>query len=554
MSKPQTPGGFQRFALLVESLLFSPSRKTKLALLENYFQTAPDEDRGYALALLTGELTIETVRPAQLRGLVKTRVEETLFSLSHAYVGDMAETIALIWPVDPESPKTFRKNLADLVVEIQTLTPLERFPFLDRTLDHLGERERWAFVKLCTGSSWRIGVSTRLTRQGLAQAFKVNVTEIEQVWSAFTPPYFPLFEWLDGKSPQPVIPHEVFFHPPMLASNLNENDLRNWDPSAFVAEWKWDGIRVQLAGDGEKRTRLFSRTGEEITTSFPDIVNLFHPRAVVDGELLVRRAQRTQSSPCPDPLFADVAPFNDLQQRLNRKTVSSQSLSKYPAMLCLYDLLFLEGRDLRMLPWKERRALLESWMNSSGLDPIIFRLSPTLDIGSWDSLNTLRQEARTRQAEGLMVKRTQSPYLAGRVKGHWFKWKRDPLNLDTVLLYAQRGHGKRASFYSDYTFGVWTTTPQGERELVPIGKAYSGFTDEELNRLDRWVRTHTRERYGSSVRAVEPELVLEVIFDDVRRSPRHRSGLALRFPRIHRIRWNKPATEADTLQTLEAML
>lgn len=551
-------GGFSRFASLIEGLLFSPSRNTKLALMEEYFRTAPGEDRGYALAILTGSLEIESVRAAQLRNLAQTKIDPELFRLSYAYVGDLGETIALIWPEDVgdtgAAAATADISLAELVGEVQSLTRLERFPFLDRMLDQLSERERWAFVKLVTGSSLRIGVSSRLAKQGLARAFGVDVDDIEKVWAAYQPPYEPLFAWLDGETGAPAIGHEVFFHPPMLAHNLEEKDLSALDPAEFVAEWKWDGIRVQLAGDGEGRVRLFSRAGEEISDAFPDLLEGFSSRVVLDGELLVRRENLTESTTpvLPKPM-PDAAPFNDLQQRLNRKKVTPTLLAEYPAMLCLYDILYRDGCDLREGSWEERRGELESWFSSTPLDPSRFRLSATLDFTSWDELAAWREQSRAASMEGLMVKRRKSAYLNGRPKGHWYKWKRDPLTVDAVLLYAQRGHGKRASFYSDYTFGVWSETDEGGRELVPVGKAYSGFTDEELGRLDRWVREHTSGRFGAAVRAVEPELVLEVIFDDLRPSGRHRSGVAMRFPRIHRIRWDKPAAEADTLESLKAL-
>ncbi|MEM1158323.1 MAG: cisplatin damage response ATP-dependent DNA ligase [Verrucomicrobiota bacterium] len=545
--------GFHQLAQLIEQLLFSPSRNAKLALLAEYFHTAPAQDRGYGLALLTGELPLDCVRASQLRKLVTTKVDEELFRLSYAYVGDLGETIALIWPPAERTSNAGTTDFAELIQRIQSLTPLERFPFIDHTLDELSETERWVFIKLLTGSSLRIGVSARLAKQGLAQAFEKNVDDIERIWSAFEPPYPALFDWLEGRTDEPELPDEVFFHPPMLAPPLDEAELEQMAPSDYAAEWKWDGIRVQLTGDGDGKVRLFSRSGDDISEAFPEITGSFTTRAVVDAELLIRHESlQAMASELPGVL-PDVASFNQLQQRLNRKQISAQLLVDSPAMLCCYDLLFQEGEDLREWRWVDRRTRLESWYQKARLNPLIYRISSLLPVDGWNALNNLRQQSRAAEMEGVMLKRKDSRYLPGRPKGHWFKWKRDPLNIDTVMLYAQRGHGKRSSYYSDYTFGVWCHTGDAAPELVPVGKAYSGFTDEELVRLDQWIRQHTTERYGASVRAVEPELVLEVIFDDLRVSGRHRSGVAMRFPRIHRIRWDKPAAEAGTLAELRQL-
>jgi DNA ligase-1 len=304
-----------------------------------------------------------------------------------------------------------------------------------------------------------------------------------------------------------------------------------------MAEWKWDGIRVQAVHQGGEK-RLFSRTGDDISSSFPDVVESIPEGAVLDGELLVVRD-------------GEVAPFNDLQQRLGRKSVTPTMLKSHPAHIRLYDMLFEGCEDLRALPFIERRARLEAWHAAKG--PPRTDISGIIDFGSISELEKLWAGARETGIEGLMLKRRDSPYIAGRPKGHWFKWKRAPLTLDAVLMYAQRGSGKRSSYYSDYTFGAWRNGDGGEPELVPVGKSYFGFTDEELKQLDRWVRNHTVKSFGP-VRQVEPKLVFEVAFDSVHRSTRHKSGVAMRFPRIHRIRWDKPAAEADRLETLTAMI
>ncbi|MCX7370868.1 MAG: cisplatin damage response ATP-dependent DNA ligase, partial [Alphaproteobacteria bacterium] len=355
-------------------------------------------------------------------------------------------------------------------------------------------------------------------------------------WHAIPPPYEPLFAWLEGRAPRPDPRDAPVFRPLMLAHPLEEADIASLNPAEHAAEWKWDGIRVQVTA-GPGGARLWSRGGEDISGSFPDILAVLHFHAVADGELLVLR----------DGM---VAPFSDLQQRLNRKAQGAKMLAQYPAYLRLYDLLFDGTEDLRALPFTARRTRLEAWFARTM--PARTDLSELIAFDSFDQLATLREGARAASMEGLMIKRRDAPYIAGRTKGNWWKWKRGTQSVDAVLMYAQRGHGKRSSFYSDYTFGLWRG-PRGEEELVPIGKAYSGYTDAELAFLDKWIRDHTTQRFGP-VREVERGLVLEVEFDAAQFSKRHKSGVALRFPRIARIRRDKPADEADRLETLLAMI
>jgi DNA ligase-1 len=331
----------------------------------------------------------------------------------------------------------------------------------------------------------------------------------------------------------------------MLAQAIDEAvDFGKLDPADYAAEWKWDGIRVQLVNEGGER-RLYTRTGDDISRTFPDLLDALFEEGVLDGELLVMRDGHAAS-------------FADLQQRLNRKVVDAKLMAQHPAGIRAYDIL-AEGReDTRTLPFAERRQRLEAFVGRQASPRI--DLSPMQPFETWAELADLRAAPPAgdpQAAEGLMLKRWDSTYEAGRPKGPWFKWKRDPFLVDAVLMYAQRGHGKRSSFYSDYTFGTWTEGPDGQRMLTPVGKAYFGFTDEELKQIDKFVRDNTVERFGP-VRAVRAEphagLVFEVAFEGLQRSGRHKSGVAMRFPRINRIRWDKPAAEADTLETLEAML
>ncbi|WP_211853455.1 cisplatin damage response ATP-dependent DNA ligase [Plastoroseomonas hellenica] len=519
------------FAHLLERLVFTPGRNAKLALLRNWFAEQPDPNRGIGLAALTEELKLATAKPALLRDLVAARTDPELLRLSYDYVGDFAETAALIWP-DPHGRNMPPPDLAE-VVEAMELTPKADLPALIADwMDRLDANGRFALAKLVTGGL-RVGASARLARTALAEWSGKEVTEIEEVWHGVAPPYIPLFRWLEGKGPRPDPGAVPIFRPLMLAHPLEDADVAALEPAAWRAEWKWDGIRVQLCA-APGGARIFSRGGEDVTAAFPEIAAALTFEAVLDGELLVIRG-------------GAVAPFGDLQQRLNRKVVTPKMLRDYPAGVRLYDLLTEGAEDLRPLPFDQRRARLEAFVLRE--QPAHMDLSPQIAFASVAQLSAIRDGARAASIEGLMLKRADSPYVAGRQKGLWWKWKRDPLTIDAVLMYAQRGHGKRSSFYSDYTFGLWRPDGNGGEELVPVGKAYSGFTDEELVFLDRWVRNHTTARFGP-VREVEKGLVLEVAFDAAQRSTRHRSGVALRFPRIARIRRDKPPAEADRLENL----
>jgi DNA ligase-1 len=466
--------------------------------------------------------------------LVDARVDPVLFRLSRDYVGDTAETVALIWPASTDGEAS--PALGEVVETLVGLKRGEAGPVLEAWLDAMTPKERYALVKLVTGGL-RIGVSARLAKTAVARFGAVDVAEIEELWHGLAPPYEGLFAWLEGKAARPAIDDRLAFRPLMLANPIEDRELETIDPATYVAEWKWDGIRVQIAAAGGE-ARLYSRTGDDISAAFPDVIDYCTFDAVLDGELLVVRD-------------GEVAPFNDLQQRLNRKTVTAGMLKKHPAHVRLYDLLSADGEDLRPLSLEKRRARLENWHRATS--PQRMDLSPLVGFGSLADLGGLRDEARAQNYEGLMLKRRDSAYVAGRPKGPWYKWKRDPLTVDAVLMYAQRGSGKRSSFYSDYTFGAWREGPDGAPELVPVGKAYFGFTDEEMARIDKWVRDHTVNRFGP-VREVEPGLVFEVAFDAVHASGRHKSGVAMRFPRVHRIRWDKPHGEADRLEVLEAMM
>ncbi|MDQ2877916.1 MAG: cisplatin damage response ATP-dependent DNA ligase [Pseudomonadota bacterium] len=530
------------FADLLDALIYTRSRNAKLKLIGDYLMATPDPDRGWAMAALTGDLDLPGVKPAQIRALIEERVDPVLFRMSRDYVGDTAETIALLWPApDTPPPEAEPLTVAHVVDRLAHLSRSDAPAALAGMLDRLDADERFALLKMATGAL-RIGVSARLAKTALANAFGIEVEAVEEVWHGIDPPYAALFDWAQGRGEQPTAAGLPVFRPFMLAHPLE--DLRV-DLADYAAEWKWDGIRVQIvhvadAQGGE--TRLYSRTGDDVTASFPEVARDFREPGVVDGELLVKgEAQGT------DDHGGGAASFNALQQRLGRKTVSAKMLADFPAFVRLYDILFDGGEDLRPLPWTVRRARLEAFVPR--LDPERFDLSAVIDADDFTALEAVRAGARDAAIEGVMLKRRDSPYVTGRRAGLWYKWKRDPLTADCVMMYAQRGSGRRSSFYSDYTFGCWTE----DGELSPVGKAYSGITDEELKMLDSFVRGHTLGRFGP-VREVEKTLVLEIAFDSIHVSKRHKSGVAMRFPRIARIRTDKPAAEADRVETLRRMV
>ncbi|MCE7027262.1 cisplatin damage response ATP-dependent DNA ligase [Jiella avicenniae] len=574
------------FADLLDALVLQPSRNGKLRLLVEHFRAVPDPERGLALAAITGDLDVRSVKPAMLRELVASRMDAVLFQYSYDYVGDLAETIALVWPEgeaigdhrsagadgDPPLPAGISPSrgeigrhlvqgtaptLSEIVARLGAASRQEGVRLVEAWLDRLDASGRYALLKLVTGGL-RIGVSARLAKQALADFGGKDIAEIEELWHGLEPPYEVLFAWLEGRADKPVSAALAPFRPVMLSQPLEEPDHGLIDPAVYAAEWKWDGIRVQASAEGGVR-RLYSRTGDDISGAFPDLTDFMTFEGTLDGELLVAATGGRGGTPLvedrgarPDDIVAGT--FSDLQQRLNRKTVSGAMLKKHPVFLRCYDLLVDRGEDIRALPFAARRERLAAFVK--GLEPTRFDLSPLVAFDDFEALADLRAAPPHPVIEGLMLKRRDSAYVPGRPKGPWFKWKKDPHLVDAVLMYAQRGHGKRSSYYSDYTFGVWSG-PADDPELVPVGKAYFGFTDEELKQLDKYIRDNTVQRFGPvrSVRA-EPDhgLVIEVAFEGLARSSRHKSGVAMRFPRVSRLRWDKPAFEADRIETLEAML
>ena len=517
----------KEFSELINRLLLTSSRNRKIDILSNYFQNTSDPDRGYTLAILTNGLDLRNIPISKIKEIVFENIDHELFTLSYDYVGDLAETISLIWPHKKIGSLL---SISEIIALLRNLKKDEISVTIKEFLSIANETQRWALIKLISGGL-RIGVSSRLAKTALAKFSNKKLDDIEKIWHGIEPPYDNLFKWLSNKGPIPEIDLLKTFNPMMLANPITKTDFENLSSSQFIAEWKWDGIRVQIIL-GENTVKIFSRTGDDISQSFPEIKSSEDNMVILDGELLVGR---------------DFIPlnFNSLQQRLNRKKVTQKHLDSFPAFIKLYDILYLNNEDLRDKTWKIRRSELEKWHKKN--KNIFFDLSKVIKFNDWNELSKIKQtKIIDDQHEGLMIKNEKSSYIPGRPKGYWYKWKKDPKNVDAVLMYAVRGHGKRSSYYSDFTFGLWDGN-----QLSPIGKAYFGFDDNELKVLDKFVRNNTIKKFGP-VREVEKTFVIEIAFDAVNESNRHKSGVALRFPRIKRLREDKPANEVIQLSQFKS--
>jgi len=526
------------FADLFQKLDETTRTNEKVDALAAYFTTASPADTAWAIYFLSGRKPRQAVPTAKLRLWAREAagIAEWLFDECYDAVGDLAETVALLLP---DADSSLEINAAPLHAWIEErLLPL-------RTLDdesqkstvltawqELDARGRFVWNKLITGG-FRVGVSQLLVTRALAQVAGLTKETVAHRlmgdWQP-TPEFARQLLAVDAGDADLSRPYPFF-----LAHPLEADPATLGEPTDWQAEWKWDGIRAQLVRRGGQ-TYVWSRGEELVTARYPELIALGEgvpDGCVLDGELL----------PCKDGI---VLPFALLQKRIGRKTLGKKLLEEVPVVLTAYDLLEFEGRDIRELPLRERRRLLEevvAKVNDSRLRP-----SPILLPDSWETLALQRRESRGRMVEGLMLKRLDSPYRVGRVTGDWWKWKIEPYTIDAVLIYAQKGHGKRANLFTDYTFGVWNAGA-----LVPIAKAYSGLTDAEIREVDAFVRKHTVETFGP-VRTVKPELVFELGFEGIQLSPRHKSGIATRFPRMLRWRTDKPAAEANTLEQVKALL
>lgn len=525
----------ERFSRLLDDLYFTNSTKAKEAILAEYLRSAPDPDRGWTIAAVAGTLSFDLFKRNLTKTLMAERMDPFLFDISRDYVGELAETVALAWRASPNARKLNQlPSLSEVITEFRARDKAGIRTYLIELLDNMTPPQRWALLKLGT-RGLRIGMSARSVKRTLANMKDVELDVIEELWHGLQPPYESLFLWIDGQADMPDISDVLTYSPVMLAHPIEEKDFERISPETHTAEWKYDGIRVQLASN-KTETKIFSRKGDDISHSFPDLLAACDFEGVLDGELLVKPG-------------GEIGRFNDLQQRLNKKRPSKAIMQRLPAHLMAYDILSSGGQSFKSKNFEDRRRRLETTM--ADRDPNRFSMSELLPFETKSDLEVLRQEAAATGGliEGLMIKSRSSQYVSGRPKHAWYKWKREPFLLDAVLMYAQRGHGKRSSFYSDYTFGLWNE----EGQLLPIGKAYFGFTDEELKEIDKWVRNNKLQRFGP-VQEVKKELVFEVAFDSAHQSPRHKSGYALRFPRIHRIRWDKPAIEADKITAVAALI
>jgi DNA ligase-1 len=527
----------KRFAALFNAIDQSTKTTVKVAALADYFSAAPDDDRLWTIALFSGRRPKRAVTTTKLREWAAERanIPLWLFEESYSIVGDLAETITLVLPPNPTQDDQSLAAWIAALREIYTQDEEARKAFVLDAWTTLGGTERFIFNKLITGG-FRVGVSQKLMTRALSRATGKPEPELAHRlmgnWHPDDTTWHGLVEAEDA-SADASRPYPFY-----LAYGLEAEPQELGDPQDWRAEWKWDGIRGQLIlRDGAYF--VWSRGEELMTDRFPELaraVDFMPDGTVLDGELLVW----PHGQPAPSS-------FNALQARIGRKTVPKKLLAEAPVVLHAYDLLEWQGQDIRSRPFAERRALLEQACAALPDDAPI-RLSPQLTFPTWDALADQRATARQAQAEGVMLKRADSPYLAGRKKGDWWKWKLDPLTIDAVMIYAQSGSGRRANLFTDFTFAVWNGN-----DLVPFTKAYSGLTDAEFRKITAWVRKNTLERFGP-VRKVTPHHVFEIAFEGIQRSTRHKSGVALRFPRMLRWRQDKPLQEANTLADLEEML
>jgi DNA ligase-1 len=525
----------KRFAELYDAIDGTTSTNAKVAAMVRYFLEAPPADAAWAIFFLTGRRLKRLVPSAAIRDwtLAATGLETWVLEECYAVVGDGAETATLVLDqiaVERGEDVSLAEWIEERVLPLRDIDPAAQYARVSTWWTTLHRSQRFMLLKILTGEL-RVGVSHTLVVRALGQVAGLPVTTIA---ARMMGDWTPSADWLAGLLAQEHTDDDRSRPYPFFLASPLEGSVEALGPrDEWMAEWKWDGIRAQLVRRAGV-VHLWSRGEELITHRFPEITAAathLDDGTVLDGEVLAFGSER--------PL-----PFSSLQQRIGRQKQVAQMARAVPVVFMAYDLLEDDGTDRRFQPLEERRALLERRLPGSG----VLRTSEVIDSPSWEALAKLRAESRARGVEGLMLKRRSSPYGVGRRRGDWWKWKIDPYTIDAVLIYAQPGSGRRASLLTDYTFGVWH---QGD--LIPIAKAYSGLSNEEIAELDKWIRRHTRERFGP-VRHVEPLHVFEIGFEGIAASPRHRSGIALRFPRMLRWRTDKAAGEADTLDHVQRIL
>ncbi|WP_295654871.1 ATP-dependent DNA ligase [uncultured Mucilaginibacter sp.] len=533
------------FAQLFLSLDETNKTNEKVRILKEYFLSVPDTDKMHMLALFTGRKPKRPINASLVRtwAIEMAYIPAWLFEESYHVVGDLGETIALLLPKNNVSNS---KTLTEWIAEINAIgnkTEEERKDWLTASWDMMDAQEKFVFNKILTGG-FRVGVSQNLVIKALADISNLEAATLTHRLMGKWQPETYSFEQLiaeQGALDDISRPYPFFLAYPIQETSEKQKSpvelqASLGDAAEWQAEWKWDGIRAQMI-KRQGQIFIWSRGEELATEKFPELhpfLNALPDGTVLDGEILTFKSGQ--------PL-----PFSILQTRIGRKNLSKKILEESPVAVIAYDCLEFEGEDIRSKTQIARRAILEQLQLTTPF-PEVFRLSPIINFTSWDELSEMRTQSRRMIAEGIMLKRKSAPYQVGRRRGDWWKWKIDPLSVDAVMIYAQKGHGRRADLYTDYTFAVW----DGDK-LVPFAKAYSGLTDEEIRRVDNFVKRNTLEKFGP-VRTVKPELVFEIGFEGINRSTRHKSGIALRFPRILRWRLDKPKEEADTIETLRGML
>ncbi|WP_026730622.1 ATP-dependent DNA ligase [Flavobacterium denitrificans] len=531
----------KNFAQLIKTLDSSNKTNVKVDALTTYFKNASPEDKVWTIAILSHRRPARPVNTTLLRLWANelANIPLWLFEESYHIVGDLAETIALIIPTTKEhSDKSLTEFLQEIIA-LKKKTDSEKKEYLHENWVALNYYERFVFTKLITGS-FRIGVSQKLMTRALSKAENVDEDALAYKlmgnWNPNTITFQELI--LDEKSSDYLSKPYPFYLAYPIEGEVE--DLGN--PEDWSIEHKWDGIRSQTI-IRESEIYVWSRGEELVTDKYPEFksfVGLIPNGTVIDAEILA----------FPEN---EIGTFNDLQARIGRKTISSNLLEKVPVILKAYDILEWEGKDIRNLPYIERRKLLEDLYDEIKDFTATFQLSKRVALTSWEDITKERERAREMKSEGLMIKRNNSPYQVGRKKGDWWKWKIEPLVIDAVLTYAMRGHGRRSNLFTDYTFALWQNNENGEKELVTFAKAYSGLTDAEFRKVDDFIKKNTLERFGP-VRSVTPQLVFEIGFEGISLSKRHKSGIATRFPRILRWRQDKKIEEANSIEDLKSMI
>ncbi len=531
----------KNFAELIKALDSSNKTSVKVDALTSYFQTTGDKDKVWTIALLSHRRPPRPVNTTLLRLWANelAQIPLWLFEESYHIVGDLAETIALIIPAsDNHSEKTLTEFVNEIIA-LKRKTDDEKREYLHENWLTLNYYERFVFTKLITGS-FRIGVSQKLMTRALSKASGIEedllAYRLMGDWNPSTITYQQLI--LDEKKQDFLSRPYPFYLAYALEGELSDlGDCKDWS-----AEHKWDGIRSQtIIRDG--RIYVWSRGEELVTDKYPEFekfIGIIPDGTVIDGEIL----------PYID---GKIGSFNDLQTRIGRKNVSASILKSTPVIIKAYDVLEWNGEDIREKSYQERRQVLEELVEKVQDYQLPLHLSERITFNCWDDATLERERSRILNSEGLMLKKKDSPYLVGRKKGDWWKWKVDPLSIDAVLTYAMRGHGRRSNLFTDYTFALWQDNGNGERELVTFAKAYSGLTDAEFRMVDDWIKKNTLERFGP-VRSVTPKLVFEIGFEGIAFSKRHKSGIATRFPRILRWRHDKKIDEANSIDDLKCLI